>query len=385
MGIAKSLLFEDEDRGFSLNPDKMACSECFEDEGIKEFIASNPAPDSANCSFCSDYAESPINRSLDEIIGHILTRLKTIWENPVNESPYNGREGGFQYETCATRDLLDQYQLTDCENLCTEISNAILNECWSRRDYYSLTENETLTSAWEKFCTHIKHNSRYFFLDAQNHDYDKDQHDEINPVEILGILANLFVEDTIPVNQSIYRARFDHDKANHNTKESLGKPPPKAALPNRMSPSGISMFYGAFALDTAIAETYSKTGPHSRGYWGHFKSTKRLRMIRLPSEITITIPSLFGDEFKEMGKKIFLRNFIVDFTKHVDKKSNDDSAIEYVPTQVVTEYIRHILKLSSGASYDGIIYPSSVNQKDAIVLFDDDELDLLDWGFEDMP
>ena len=372
---------EDEDRGFSLNPGKMACLECFNDEGIWEFIISNPAPVSANCSFCSGHAKSPNNSSLDDIIGHIFTRLNTIWEDPVNESPYNGRGGGYQHETFTTRDLLDYYELTDCENLCAEISNAILNENWSRRYYYSLTENETLTSAWKSFCSHIKHNSRYFFLDAQNHDYDKDQHDEINPVEILGILANLFVEDTIPVNQSIYRARFDHDKANHNTKESLGRPPTKAALPNRMSPSGISMFYGACELETAIAETYSKAGSHSRAFWGQFTPKKRLRMIRLPSKIII--PSLFGSEYKEQGNKIFLTEFIADFTKRISTEGNHDSAIEYVPTQVVTEYIRHILKPSSGGSYEGIIYPSSVNQKDAIVLFDDEELDLVKTGFED--
>ena len=106
-------------------------------------------------------------------------------------------------------------------------------------------------------------------------------------------------------------------------------------------------------------------------------------MIRLPSEIII--PSLFGSEYEEVDKKIFLTEFMADFTKCVHKKSNDDSAIEYVPTQVVTEYIRHILKSSSGGTYDGIIYPSSANQKDAIVLFDDEELNLVKTGSEDMP
>jgi hypothetical protein len=51
MGIVKNLLMEDEDRGFSLNSGKAVCSECFNDEGIEQFIASNGASNFVQCSY----------------------------------------------------------------------------------------------------------------------------------------------------------------------------------------------------------------------------------------------------------------------------------------------------------------------------------------------
>jgi hypothetical protein len=51
MGIVKNLLMEDEDRGFSLKTGRAVCSECFNDEGIEQFIASNGASNFAQCSY----------------------------------------------------------------------------------------------------------------------------------------------------------------------------------------------------------------------------------------------------------------------------------------------------------------------------------------------
>ncbi len=42
-----------------------------------------------------------------------------------------------------------------------------------------------------------------------------------------------------------------------------------------------------------------------------------------------------------------------------------------VPTQVVTEYFRHIYQTSDGKSIDGMIYPSSKTGEKAIVIFTD--------------
>ncbi|ULT46412.1 RES family NAD+ phosphorylase [Niabella defluvii] len=41
-------------------------------------------------------------------------------------------------------------------------------------------------------------------------------------------------------------------------------PNKKAVYPNRFSPSGISMFYSAFDIDTAILETISRTDKYKK-------------------------------------------------------------------------------------------------------------------------
>jgi len=47
-----------------------------------------------------------------------------------------------------------------------------------------------------------------------------------------------------------------------------------------------------------------------------------------------------------------------ELSKPIEK--DDKSHIEYVPTQVFTEYIRHAYKFEDGSKFEGIIYPSSI-------------------------
>jgi hypothetical protein len=72
---------------------------------------------------------------------------------------------------------------------------------------------------------------------------------------------------------------------------------------------------------------------------------------------------------------------VEDLSKPISKNGREH--IEYVPTQVVTEYFRYTYEDLTGGSLDGIIYPSSkLSKKNACVLFYDhqqslDELDFL--------
>ena len=60
-------------------------------------------------------------------------------------------------------------------------------------------------------------------------------------------------------------------------------------------------------------------------------------------------------------------DFISDFTKAIQRSGYEH--IDYVPTQIVTEYFRHVFKIGDQINIDGIIYPSSKNEgKKAIVI-----------------
>lgn len=128
------------------------------------------------------------------------------------------------------------------------------------------------------------------------------------------------------------------------------------------------MFYGAFDKDTCIVETYIPEGKHQHGTFGHFKNLRDLTLVDLTN--VPSMPSIFepGSRNKRHNIK-FLRAFIRDITKPVCK--NGLEHIDYVPTQVVSEYLRHILKIS-GKSLDGIVYQSSrPGGSEACVLFFD--------------
>lgn len=138
-----------------------------------------------------------------------------------------------------------------------------------------------------------------------------------------------------------------------------------------MSPSGIPMFYGAFDVETAIRETYeSGEGAGKKAVCGEFSIVRNLTVVDLTR--SFHIPSLFDVENqRDRPYYRFMRDFIKDFMKPIER--NDKAHADYVPTQVVTEYFRHIYRTDREERIDGIIYPSSKTGNKAIVIFTDSE------------
>ena len=83
----------------------------------------------------------------------------------------------------------------------------------------------------------------------------------------------------------------------------------------------------------------------------------------------LDFPSSFRVEQRRQRKVLgFLQDFIYDFSKPIDRDGKEH--FEYVPTQVVTEYIRHRLVDNEGRKIDGILYKSAANSgKQAMVIF----------------
>ena len=122
---------------------------------------------------------------------------------------------------------------------------------------------------------------------------------------------------------------------------------------NRMSPAGIPMFYGAVDADTAITEvTCASDDTHVT--WYQFELTSALRVVdltRLPPE-----PSMFDPELGSMRRQIrFLNMFVQQLSDRVEP---DHEQIDYVPTQIVTEYLLHVH--DGGERVRGLIYESSL-------------------------
>ena len=130
----------------------------------------------------------------------------------------------------------------------------------------------------------------------------------------------------------------------------LGAPPLVKAAANRMSPAGIPMFYGSSDVDTAVAEI----GTHSdktHAIVGRFEPARELKVVdltNLPER-----PSIFGGDADLYHQVVFLQQFIKDVTLPVILDGREH--IDYVPTQVFTEYLRY----SFPAPIDGIVFPSA--------------------------
>ena len=124
---------------------------------------------------------------------------------------------------------------------------------------------------------------------------------------------------------------------------------------NRMSPAGIPMFYGAADVDTAITEVTVHSNPeHDHVTVGRFSLTRDISVIdftKLP-----VVPSLFDSRLGSFRREIaFMHEFVKTLGSPV---STNDEAIEYVPTQVLTEFFLRVFRSTNGREISGIIYPS---------------------------
>lgn len=374
MGIAKRAWEEAQERGFSVDEELCVCTDCFEDYGIRNFIEENDTGE--NCDFCESRGD--FSCRLEDALAHIMMCIQTEWGHPANEGlPYETREGGWQGEVYDSWDMLDSIGL--------EINNDSLQECiyssllideWCRRDPYSLSKDRTLYYGWMSFSDFVKSKARYVFYKANNANYDRYQHDEMNPVDILDALQNILNEigllKTITTDTNIYRVRITRATEVLKSAKELGSPPGEfATMANRMSPAGIPMFYGAFDVETAIRETYESDEDVKKATCGVFQPLQPLTVIDLSENIYI--PSLFDEHNLHIrDDMIFLVDFLKDFTRPIERSNRVH--VDYVPTQVVTEFIRHIFKSESEKSIDGVVYPSSRGEDGkAIVVFAESE------------
>lgn len=372
MGLAKQQQIEEQRRGFSCDETLTVCTGCFEEQGVTHFIEEHQS--STVCSFCKDYDEDVIACKLELVIDHILNSIHYEWGDPNNEGlSYITREGGWQGKVYETWSLMEIIGLdTINHDVFTYIVDSIHNQQWCKKEPYSLKVDQTFMYGWSYFCSFVKTKSRYLFLNARNPNFDTKQHDEMDPVKILDVLGSIVnrvsLTNVISKDTDILRVRITELDQHLTDANELGSPPIEyAIMPNRMSPAGIPMFYGAFDMKTAISETYQQCDTDKKAICGVFRPIRDLVLIDLPEKSSV--PSIFDEHKRKFRSDIkFLQNFVHDFIKPIAR--DDRAHIDYVPTQIVTEYFRHVFQSKDGVQVDGIIYPSSKNEGHrAVVIF----------------
>lgn len=211
------------------------------------------------------------------------------------------------------------------------------DRCWWDNEGFGLSQ-------WQSFCENVKHKARYF------------SHPSFDAQKALQNFSQLFEKLKHSESLEIYRARKVNSLQEKITIESnpsceLGKVPIQYAKNNRFSPIGIS--YGYFALDqiTALKETRITTENYAIG---KFLITSDLNLIDFRQSTMKEKVNIFNDQLDE--SLYCQQKFILEFLKDVSKPiSDDDQPLEYVPTQIMAEYIWHL-------GYDGFLFDSSQNE-----------------------
>ena len=193
--------------------------------------------------------------------------------------------------------------------------------------------------SWDSFVYLTKYYNRFFDINSNKAELLK------NLKHILKKMEEIIYEFTI-----FYRARFyDNDICNMSDKDfykELSPPPNKLSKNSRMSPAGISYMYLNNDIKACISEIKSDSG---KFLIGKFTNKKELKIINLSKRVKFET-DIFSDNYKS----IWINKFIKEFSKEISKKINEkDNIIDYIPTQVLSEFIRKI-------GYDGLKFESSI-------------------------
>jgi HEPN/RES N-terminal domain 1/RES domain len=346
------------------------CPDCVGDAALKAFIESEATNE--ECSFCGTTSEEAIAAPLDELISQIRGCLFKEYDDPANCLSYCTADGGWQGETFDSYDILDMVGLElpndDDGELLTAILKGLSDQLWCRRDPYGMSRNEELSYSWEAFCEIIKHQRRFFFLDESG------GRSLLTPAEVLGTIfeyaKNIGLVRTLTRDRSkLFRARLQRPGEVLENALQLGPPPIEAAKQNRMSPAGIVMMYVSEDAATALAETVDREGTYVVGEFAIERDAIILDLAELPPTPSIFYEVPDSMEYDPRHNLMFLNEIADEISRPIAR--DDRVHVEYVPTQVVTEFIR-TAATSNGKRIDGIAYRSSRHtDKSSMVLFAD--------------
>ena len=222
--------------------------------------------------------------------------------------------------------------------------------------YEELEPNDShFSDTWSVFCSSIRSRARFFNEYAE---------EELNT--IFGDLQNHRTDSDTPVfreigpddeDHFIWRARKAYSNEDledilKSPVSKIGPPPSRLAQGGRMNAHGIPVFYGAMDEATCIAEARAPVG--SKVVVAKFALLRSVRLLDFDALAKIFVEgSHFDPEYAEReARAVFLGRLVREISRPVMPQ---DKAFEYLPTQVVAEYLAHKVD----PQLDGIIFRSS--------------------------
>ena len=346
-----------------ISSNQFVCGDCIDNDGIRGFISANAAVN--RCSFCPVASDEPVAAPLDDVGGYINRCLREEYGDASDGLlPWDGEEKEFFGWNWGSEELLAYVVELDLPNdddvLFRKLVGYLDDITWCERNGLSLTDREYAQYNWDYFCDVVMHQRRFFFLDYGPAPYEPEVYEPGQVLREIFAFADetgLFKE--LPAGTHLYRARWELAGARLEAPQELGPPPQNVAVQaNRMSPPGIVMFYACDAIETALSEAAQEPGTFAVGCWKLLRPATVLDLTDIPA-----IPRLFEYD-PEGGQYVFRR--ALTFLHHVAEQmsqpvARDDRVhVDYVPTQIVTEFLRSRVRWQ-GSRIDGIRYSSSTH------------------------
>ena len=350
------------------------CVKCIEDPTLQEIVKDNLTE--KWCDYCGREAKKPIACELRVIANYMKEYIEREYCDPVEELPFESAEGGYQGMVLDAWDVLEAIGFrVKSERLFDDIGSSLMDHDWCEKTSSSRLESDAYVYGWQRFCRAVKNQRRYTFWTAYDKNMAEYDRGYIHPGEMLKQISEVirYHATTLPPGTRFWRVQVLDAAQKPKLPHRFTSPPDDLALnPNRMSPAGVSMFYGAADMRTALKETVRRRSRKKRVWAVQFESLIGLTLLDLTS--LPDMPSYFSRPGHD-PEVLFLQFFKRDLTRPV--VADRCEHIDYVPTQVFTEYVRYEMRTSDGKPFHGIIYPSSKTGKPCYVIFANQE-DCLD-------
>jgi len=337
------------------SPDRRCCINCFSDYAIRAFVADRD--EVGRCDFCDSIDVHTVE--VPVVASFIDRGIAQKYEDAAEQVAFESAEGGYQMDTLNVAEILlyeeeavDERNVHHPERLANAIDRAS-TYCTvplvRQHPYGEASGAAKHMSIWNQFCHRLKHTSRFtMFRSYAKHAQAKlgaeppagdrnGEEDELNRFwyDIDQFAVEVCVKP-IAQDTPVYRARlaqsgqaFDH--------EGLTSPPPEMTRDSRMSPRGISYFYGTFDPETAVAEVRPHLG--ARIAVAEFRSSSHIYVLDL-TEMPES-KSIFDLDCYRFERDEFVVPFLRELGHEISKPIGpQDEAMAYLPTQAFCEFLQ---------------------------------------------
>ena len=306
---------------------------------------------------CGRKAKKLIGAPADEFLQFFLDELHQHFQPADGNAPFDNEEGRYFVETWDMHDLIfDELEGTADSRTLDWIYKRLKGDItYCKRDWQIMSPGHALSSAWDQFCQAVKHETRFLFFKDEPEQSDEPYY--VHPADMLSELGDVIrgcglIRD-IPSGSRIFRVRGHAAGKGFTDPVDVGPPPlDQAKTAGRMNSPGIVVMYASLDRNTALIEA---TCEHSELSVAEFEFLQNLRVVDLTN--IPAVPSIF-----ERGPREYLQ-FLHRFARDVSQPFTPDTEVhvEYTPTEVVSEYLRHRLSDKDGQHISGVMYRSAKN------------------------
>lgn len=305
------------------------CTECFNDNEIRTMIFKEDVL--GECIFCGKDNVNifPVNQETDlsNLISDVIEMYEPSTDGDLLFDQIINDWNIFNRSLPSASKLLQSFCSTIYGDSISQYNKPVQIKRNSIRDYGVFSG---LT--WTEFSTAIKNTNRF-----HNPFFRADQF-----ATFLTFATKKYRKET-----NLYRARLWPNNQGLNTTD-MGAPPIGKRKAGRVNPEGISVLYLTSDEKTALSEV--RASAFDRISIGVFQLQKDINVVNI-SDLKNISPALYTSGLEALTANI---KVFKDIAEEIAKPlRRNDSPLEYLPTQYITEYIK-----SKG--YAGVEYQSTM-------------------------